>query len=35
MSSMTATEYDRDLFHPEEEPHHAEGSSTMLGFWIS
>jgi cytochrome o ubiquinol oxidase subunit 3 len=32
--SAQATEYDRDLFHPEEEPHHAEGSSTMLGFWI-
>ncbi|MFC3579475.1 cytochrome o ubiquinol oxidase subunit III [Sphingomonas hylomeconis] len=33
MSAQMA-EYDRDLFHPEEEPHHAEGSSTMLGFWI-
>ena len=22
------------LFHLEEEPHHPEGSSTMLGFWI-
>jgi cytochrome o ubiquinol oxidase subunit 3 len=32
--SAQATEYDRDLFHPEEEPHHAEGASTMLGFWI-
>ena len=21
-------------FHPEEEPHHPEGASTMLGFWI-
>ncbi|ORE92534.1 cytochrome o ubiquinol oxidase, subunit III [Stappia sp. 22II-S9-Z10] len=21
-------------FHPETEPHHPEGSSTMLGFWI-
>ncbi len=29
-----STEFDRDLFHLEEEPHHAEGSSTMLGFWI-
>jgi cytochrome o ubiquinol oxidase subunit 3 len=29
-----ATEYDRDLFHLEEEPHHPEGSSTMLGFWM-
>ena len=27
-------EFDRDLFHPAEEPHHPEGSSTMLGFWI-
>ncbi|MEN2785978.1 cytochrome o ubiquinol oxidase subunit III [Sphingomonas qilianensis] len=33
MSAQVA-EFDRDLFHPEEEPHHAEGSSTMLGFWI-
>ena len=32
--SAAVAEYDRDLFHPEEEPHHAEGSSTMLGFWI-
>ena len=32
---MTATTaYDRDLFHLAEEPHHAEGASTMLGFWI-
>jgi cytochrome o ubiquinol oxidase subunit 3 len=30
----TATEFDRDLFHLEEEPHHPEGSSTMLGFWM-
>lgn len=22
------------VFHLEEEPHHPEGSSTMLGFWI-
>jgi cytochrome o ubiquinol oxidase subunit 3 len=29
-----AVEYDRDLFHPVEEEHHPEGSSTMLGFWI-
>jgi cytochrome o ubiquinol oxidase subunit 3 len=27
-------DYDRDLFHLEEEPHHPEGSSTMLGFWM-
>ncbi|WP_375394255.1 cytochrome o ubiquinol oxidase subunit III [uncultured Sphingomonas sp.] len=24
----------RDVFHLTEEPHHPEGSSTMLGFWI-
>lgn len=24
----------RDVFHLREEPHHPEGSSTMLGFWI-
>ena len=23
-----------DLFHLDEEPHHPEGSSTMLGFWL-
>lgn len=28
------TEFDRDVFHLEEEPHHPEGSSTMLGFWM-
>ncbi|WP_445192441.1 cytochrome o ubiquinol oxidase subunit III [Sphingomonas sp. Tas61C01] len=27
-------DYDRDLFHLKEEPHHPEGSSTMLGFWM-
>jgi cytochrome o ubiquinol oxidase subunit III len=26
--------YAPDLFHLEEDPHHSEGSSTMLGFWI-
>lgn len=26
--------YARDLFHLAEDPHHPEGSSTMLGFWI-
>ena len=32
---MSATaEYDRDLFHLDEQPHHPEGSSTMLGFWM-
>lgn len=25
---------DPAVFHLEEEPHHPEGSSTMLGFWI-
>jgi len=25
---------DKPSFHLEEEPHHPEGSSTMLGFWI-
>ncbi|TPG06566.1 cytochrome o ubiquinol oxidase subunit III [Sphingomonas oligophenolica] len=25
---------DRDQFHLAEEPHHPEGSSTMLGFWL-
>ena len=24
----------RPIFHPVEEPHHPEGHSTMLGFWI-
>ena len=24
----------RPIFHLEEEPHHAEGSSTPLGFWL-
>jgi len=26
--------YAPDLFYLEEEPHHPEGSSTMLGFWM-
>ncbi|MDQ2893634.1 MAG: cytochrome o ubiquinol oxidase subunit III [Pseudomonadota bacterium] len=26
--------FDRDQFHLAEEPHHPEGSSTMLGFWL-
>jgi cytochrome o ubiquinol oxidase subunit 3 len=33
MSSVTS-DYDVDTFHLDEEPHHAEGSSTMLGFWL-
>lgn len=32
--SATATEIDPNVFHLEEEPHHEEGSSTMLGFWL-
>ncbi|WP_242138933.1 MULTISPECIES: cytochrome o ubiquinol oxidase subunit III [unclassified Sphingomonas] len=32
--STTTTDYDLDTFHLAEEPHHAEGSSTMLGFWL-
>ena len=30
----TITEFGVDTFHLDEEPHHAEGSSTMLGFWL-
>jgi cytochrome o ubiquinol oxidase subunit 3 len=29
-----AATFDRDQFHLPEEPHHPEGASTMLGFWI-
>lgn len=29
-----AADFDPDLFHLDEELHHPEGSSTMLGFWI-
>lgn len=32
MNQMTS--FQRDLFHLPEEPHHPEGASTMLGFWI-
>jgi cytochrome o ubiquinol oxidase subunit 3 len=32
MSGMAGM--NRDLFHLPEEPHHPEGSSTMLGFWM-
>ena len=32
MSGMAGV--NRDLFHLPEEPHHPEGSSTMLGFWM-
>ena len=31
---MTAVEFDRDTWHLAEEPHHPEGASTMLGFWM-
>ena len=33
-ATATATEIDPNVFHLEEEPHHEEGSSTMLGFWL-
>ncbi|CAN5353269.1 cytochrome o ubiquinol oxidase subunit III [soil metagenome] len=29
-----AAQYDPSVFHLDEEPHHEEGASTMLGFWI-
>ncbi len=32
--SATAHKLDPDVFHLAEEPHHPEGSSTMLGFWM-
>ncbi|WP_010216300.1 cytochrome o ubiquinol oxidase subunit III [Sphingomonas sp. PAMC 26621] len=32
--STSSSDYDIDTFHLAEEPHHAEGSSTMLGFWL-
>jgi cytochrome o ubiquinol oxidase subunit 3 len=31
---MSAQAFDRDAFHLAEEPHHPEGASTMLGFWM-
>ena len=37
MNAHAASPYydgDRPLFHLPEEPHHEEGHSTMLGFWI-
>ncbi|WP_299842935.1 cytochrome o ubiquinol oxidase subunit III [uncultured Paracoccus sp.] len=35
MSTPIITEpTDPRVFHPEEEPHHPEGHSTPLGFWI-
>jgi len=32
--SAAAQKLDPELFHLAEEPHHPEGSSTMLGFWM-
>ena len=36
MSTATITQKDGEVFayHLPEEPHHAEGSSTALGFWL-
>ncbi|HEY9236754.1 MULTISPECIES: cytochrome o ubiquinol oxidase subunit III [Phenylobacterium] len=34
MTSHADLSADKPRFHIEEEPHHPEGSSTMLGFWI-
>jgi len=34
MSATDLSTLDRDMFHLAEEPHHPEGSSTMLGFWL-
>jgi cytochrome o ubiquinol oxidase subunit 3 len=34
MSATTIKLDDPTVFHLEEEPHHEEGSSTMLGFWL-
>jgi len=34
MTLPTGLSDDRPVFHLEEEPHHPEGSSTMLGFWM-
>ena len=34
MSAIDTATLDRDRFHLAEEPHHPEGSSTMLGFWL-
>jgi cytochrome o ubiquinol oxidase subunit 3 len=34
MTGTTVAEFDRERFHLAEEPHHPEGSSTMLGFWL-
>ncbi|MDE0879966.1 MAG: cytochrome o ubiquinol oxidase subunit III [Sphingomonas bacterium] len=34
MSATDLSTLDRGMFHLAEEPHHPEGSSTMLGFWL-
>ncbi|MEZ5688538.1 MAG: cytochrome o ubiquinol oxidase subunit III [Caenibius sp.] len=34
MSAQSFFDGDRPLFHLKEEPHHPDGHSTMLGFWI-
>lgn len=34
MTLATTGAGERILFHPAEEPHHPEGSSTALGFWL-
>ncbi|WP_338466401.1 cytochrome o ubiquinol oxidase subunit III [Novosphingobium sp. ZN18A2] len=34
MDAQSYFDGDRPLYHLPEEPHHAEGHSTMLGFWI-
>ncbi|MFD1881198.1 cytochrome o ubiquinol oxidase subunit III [Paracoccus pacificus] len=33
-TTITTTPNDPRVFHPKEEPHHPEGHSTSLGFWI-
>lgn len=32
--SVVVADVDPEAFHLAEEPHHPEGSSTMLGFWM-
>ena len=32
--SAAVADFDPEVFHLAEEPHHPEGSSTMLGFWM-
>ena len=33
-AAINVANLDPDVFHLAEEPHHPEGSSTMLGFWM-